>query len=270
MTDPSEMPARHLPLDGASNFRDFGGYSTRSGGRVKWRRLFRSDRLSELSQNDHARLAPLGIKLVFDLRRDSEAEAEPPRWPGSDAPEFVRAPLLSDNGLPGMLMRVMSDAEVRNDPRATRGLMAHLYEHLVTDGAACSMLGAVIARMASPGGAPALVHCAAGKDRTGVACALVQEALGVSREDVMADFLLTRAYYDAGGQRMQRVGQMAAAAGLTDWSEEALAALFSVEAEYLERALSVVDEAGGAERFLVERCGVAADVTARMRADFTE
>src|SRR5215472_3496777 len=97
-TGAARMPDdRHVPLEGASNFRDFGGYPTADGRRrVKWGRLYRSDRLSELTDVDLARLAGLGIRHVHDLRRASEVELAPTRWPGETAPRLIASPIFED------------------------------------------------------------------------------------------------------------------------------------------------------------------------------
>src|SRR5690242_19564337 len=105
---------RHVPVDGASNFRDFGGYATAEGRQVQWGRLYRSDRLSELTAADHARLAPLGIRHVYDLRRASELEAAPTHWPGPDAPTLLHRPLFVDEAGPSTFQRVADDAQARD------------------------------------------------------------------------------------------------------------------------------------------------------------
>jgi len=252
------QPARHIALQGASNFRDFGGYSAAGGRQVKWRRLFRSDRLSELTPADYEILAEHGIRHVYDLRRDSETLSAPTNWPGEAAPVLVRAPLFNDEaGGLNVLQRLAANDEARNDPETARAVMRDLYLNMVTRPSPLAAIGGIFTRLAEPQGFPALFHCAGGKDRTGVVCALILLTLGVSREDVIADFMLTGQFYAAEANLAKRVAQIVAEAELGFWSEAALAPIFGVEPSYIETALRIVDEAGGVEPFLVDKAGVA-------------
>jgi protein-tyrosine phosphatase len=262
---------RHVPLDGASNFRDFGGYATQSGGSVKWRRLFRSDRLSELTADDHARLAPLGIRHVWDLRRESEAVAAPTRWPGPDAPRLIRHPVFEDeSGGPSTFQRIADSEAARHDANLAREIMGQLYVRMLTEPGPLAAQRVMFEHLARPDGAPVLFHCSAGKDRTGVTCALILGVLGVSRADITADFMLTQRFYEADEARKARISQIVQEAGLGFWSEEALAPIFSVEQAYIDRALDHVEAAGGAERFMTERVAVSADTLDQVRAALVE
>ena len=264
-------PDRHIPLDGASNFRDFGGYAAGDGRAVRWGRLYRSDRLSELTARDHARLAPLGIRQVWDLRRQSEADAAPTHWPGEGAPRQIRHPMFVDaaDG-PSTFERIAVSEEARHDAALARAVMGQLYVRLVSEPGPLAALRVMFEHLAEPGGAPVLYHCSAGKDRTGVTCALILAALGVGRADIDADFMLTQRYYGSEAARKLRIAQIVEEAGLGFWSEEALVPIFTVEQAYLDTALGLVDEAGGIERFLAERVGVGAGVVDRLRGELME
>jgi protein-tyrosine phosphatase len=257
---------RHLPLDGASNFRDFGGYAARDGRLVKWRRLFRSDRLSELTPEDHARLAPLGIRHVYDLRRDSEAAAAPTNWPGEAAPRLIRSPLFNDEAGPNTFQRIAADEAARHDAAASRAMMSQMYARMVTEPGPLAIFRGVFERLAEDETYPVLFHCSGGKDRTGVTCALILLTLGVSRADVTADFMLTQGYYDSNPARQARITQIVAEAGIGHWSEEALVPIFSVEQAYIDTALDLLEEAGGIEPFMTKRVGVGREVLERVRA----
>jgi protein-tyrosine phosphatase len=254
---------RHVPLDGASNFRDFGGYATSDGRQVKWRRLFRSDRLSELTADDHARLAPLGVRHVYDLRRLSELQAAPTNWPG---PTLLHRPLFVDEAGPSTFTRIADDEAARHDAALARGIMAQLYQRLVTEPGPLAIYREVFEHLAEPDCTPVLFHCSAGKDRTGVTCALVLGALGVSRADITHDFMLTKQHYEADAARAERIAQIVAEAGLGFWSEEALVPIFTVEQAYLDTALDLVEAAGGVDRFLADRAGVPAATLDRVKA----
>lgn len=248
------QPSRHVPLQGASNFRDFGGYPAAEGRTVKWRRLFRSDRLSDLTPADYEALDAYGIRAVYDLRRDSEAAAAPTRWGGKTEPELIRSALFTDEPGRNIIQHTAADG-VSPDADLARRIMSETYARMVSEPGALAVLGAIFARLTTADAFPALFHCAAGKDRTGVTCALILSALGVAREDVVEDFMLTQQYYDTLGNLERNVSQVVDHAG-SGWSREALLPMFGVERVYIETALDVVHAEGGIETFLAEKLGV--------------
>jgi protein-tyrosine phosphatase len=166
----SDSPARHLNLVGASNFRDLGGYPARDGRVVRWRQIFRSNHLGHLTADDIEVLRGLGVKSAFDFRGAEEREAalcgveeitvhslpiEPTVVAALRAQLAGGAPLTSAAALD--VMRDSYRNYVRNNTQNFRALFAHLLEDR----------------------APLVIHCTAGKDRTGFACALILHALGV-------------------------------------------------------------------------------------------
>jgi protein-tyrosine phosphatase len=264
------QPERHIPLQGASNFRDFGGYRGGGGRTVRWRRLYRSDHLSELTAADYETLGVHGIRLVYDLRRDSEAAALPTRWPGAAAPELIRSPLFTDEVGLNTFQRVAADEIARHDPDASAEIMRHMYLRMVTEPAPLAAFRRIFERLAEPRAFPALFHCAGGKDRTGVTCAMILSSLGVSREDILEDFMLTQALYDASGARKNRIAQIVAAADLGFWSEAALIPIFNVQRRYMDAALDQIAADGGIEAFLTRKVGVDPSVLARLRSELLE
>jgi protein-tyrosine phosphatase len=152
---------RRLPLEGAVNFRDLGGYRTSTGRCVRWGLVYRSNDLANLTASDYRYLSGLGIRLVCDVRSASERERSPTHWIGP-APEFLSAPI---------------------EPGG--------YEHYLTDHA--SQYGLILHRLAA-GNLPAVEHCSGGKDRAGVFSAILLTALGVPRDVVIQDYLLTTQY----------------------------------------------------------------------------
>jgi protein-tyrosine phosphatase len=264
------QPDRHIPFEGASNFRDFGGYPAGDGRTVKWRRLFRSDRLSELTPADYDRLAAHGVRFVYDLRRDSEAAASPTVWPGPDAPRLIRSALFTDEAGLNTFQRISADEAARHDADRSRAIMRQMYVRMVTEAGPLAAFQRMFAQLSAPGAFPALFHCAGGKDRTGVTCALILSALGVSREDVVEDFMLTQRYYESARNLAQRVSQVVAGAETGFWSEEALAPIFGVERDYIETALDLVEADGGIEAFLVNKVGVEPETPGRLRAALLE
>jgi protein-tyrosine phosphatase len=182
----SESPARHLNLAGASNFRDLGGYPAGDGRVVRWRQIFRSNHLGHLTEADIQALRALGIKSAFDFRGTEERAAalcgiaeiavhslpiEPTVVAALRARRANGTPLSSGDALE--VMRDSYRGYVHHNTASFRALFAHLLEDR----------------------APLVIHCTAGKDRTGFACALILHALGVADDVIAEDYLLTNRFY---------------------------------------------------------------------------
>ena len=182
----SDTPPRHLSLAGASNFRDLGGYPGAGGRMVRWRQIFRSNHLGHLTEADVEVLRPLGLKSAFDFRGTEERVAascglaeiavhslpiEPTVVAALRARAAEGSALSSTDALE--VMRDSYRNYVRYNTPSFRALFAHLLEDR----------------------APLVIHCTAGKDRTGFACALILHALGVTDEVIAEDYLLTNRFY---------------------------------------------------------------------------
>ncbi len=257
-------PVRHIPLSGAKNFRDFGGYASNLGGRVTSGALYRSDRLSELSDEDLAILSPLGIRTICDLRRERERRAAPTRWHQGDSTSHRHLPLIGEEG-PTTLERIVNDAVASRDRAAARQIMIDLYLRLVTDRQALDHLRQLF-QLIADGEVPVLIHCSGGKDRTGVSCALILWTLGVAMDDIMADFMLSQTLY------ADRVDINAMAPQVFDhqqsghWDVDALRPVYSVEPAYLDTAMGHVrDTYRDAEGFVTQGLGLEADIVAEIR-----
>ncbi len=170
-----------IELEGASNLRDLGGYPTESGRRVRRGLLFRGAALATLTENDAATLAALRIATVCDFRGVDEAARAPDRLSG---PRAVHLPIEPSVG--AGLRDILATKE------ATGEALHAILERAYVDYALGSMrqYGALFGVLLE-GDTPVLFHCAAGKDRTGFAAALVLTALGVPWPDVVADFEAT-------------------------------------------------------------------------------
>jgi protein-tyrosine phosphatase len=167
-------------MAGCFNFRDLGGYRTGDGRRLKWRRLFRADGLTRLDADDCAVLAQVGLKTVIDLRTDAEAN-ERGRFPADLlAVRYHHLPLLD----------VLPPDEVMERYDEPSFVTAH-YHHMVGQGTP-AIVGA-ITTLAEPGALPAVFHCSAGKDRTGVLAALLLAFLGVPADVIVEDYALSGA-----------------------------------------------------------------------------
>ena len=184
---------RVIALEGATNVRDLGGYGTRDGRAVRWRRLFRADGLHRLTDNDHRILTELGVAAAYDLRYGPERAREPARLPATIRSVHIG---LADRSEASFLDSLEPDDVPTAEEAADYLLRSYgRYPELYAD--ACRTL---LGHLSDPGNGPCLFHCTAGKDRTGFAAALILSALGVPRETVLEDYLLTNAHWDRGGR----------------------------------------------------------------------
>ena len=245
-----DHPQRAWRLQGASNFRDLGGYPRHAGRPLRWRKLFRSAQLGGLTAQDHAQLAPLGLARSFDFRGRAERAETPYELPGATQHSLAIEPTLVQH------MRALAAAGQAVSAATVTGLMEELYRGLINDQA---HRFAELFEHLLQADAPVLLHCTAGKDRTGVVAALVLLALGVPRDCVLQDFLLTNQLFE---RPLLRQSEFAA---------EALAVLFGVEQSFLRAALHAVDtDQGGLERYLSVRLGLSAAALQTLAARYLQ
>ena len=231
-----QTPTRSLQLSGASNFRDLGGYVGHQGRSVRWRRLFRSDHLAALTQDDIVALSRHGLARVCDFRGEAER-----------APLLCAMPGLSVHFLPiePTVVQGMSDLLAsghRLTAQDTVRLMQQTYRAFVHHNAAPY---AELFRLLLESDTPLVFHCTAGKDRTGFAAALILLALGVPRNVVMQDYLLTNLFFRTPDASASQLPQ------------EVLQVLWRVQEEFLDAALHAVDtDYGGVQPYLETALGV--------------
>jgi protein-tyrosine phosphatase len=231
---PDHVKRRHVVLEGAANFRDLGGYTTSDGRSVKWGQLFRSDNLAHLTDDDLEKVGALGINLVCDFRSAPEKEEEPDRLPAVDPPAVAELEIGVDGFMVNDLReRIMSGDVADLD---LREMLIEGNRQFATKQA--PTYAAMFERITNPANLPALVHCTAGKDRAGFAAAAILSVLGVPRETVMADFLLTNHYTAAATERRLLMIELFS---LTRADSDALRPLFGVEPAYLEAAFAEID-----------------------------
>ncbi len=254
---------RWLPLEGATNFRDIGGYQADDGRRVKWGMVYRSDRLSRLTERDLAQLSQLGLKQLFDLRTPEERANQPNRLPDTDTPEVTTLTISPEaNGELEELMRAgriwekIDATDISADD--TRQVMCRFYRSYVVDHTA--EYGSFLRRLAEAGRHPALVHCAAGKDRTGVAAALVLRTLGVSHGQILDDYQLTNRVVGTWGRQMHH-GELPAH----------ISVVIGAHPDFLTAALDAMDEiCGSFEGYLRDALEVSDDLREELREALLE
>lgn len=232
---------RILPIESAYNFRDLGGYIGEGGKSVKWRRLIRSGDFATLSEGDMSYLADIPLLSVVDFRSEKEIEQLQDRLPQS-VRNTHRLSINAGNLVPRFKQLVEDSIshseEVYQD--AVK-MMEDLYKELVTkySGAYKSFF-----RILQEGEQPLLFHCTAGKDRTGVAAALVLSVLGVDRSVIYEDYLLTNNALQGKYDHLNKYGP--------------IASLFkSVRTEFLESAFNEIDKQyGNIESYLTKELDV--------------
>ena len=231
---------RRVGFEGAANFRDLGGYPTRTGGRTRWGLVFRADSLHALTERDLGLYERLGLRVVIDLRSAQEREMFPSPVDSWTVPLVFRREQADDE-------RPFLDASTVEDGER---FLAELYVgHLEL---AAERIGEIFTRLASPDNVPAVFHCHAGKDRTGLVAALLLEALGVGRETVLDDYQLTARYRPR--EHQDGTFQRLVDRGLPP---EAAAGVLTTPRWAMGDALTALDEVhGGLEAYLLGPAGM--------------
>jgi len=215
-----------IPVPGTYNFRDVGGLPARTGV-VRERVLFRSDGLFRLGDAGKAELRDLGVGIVIDLRDDNEARSMPDDLDGLDV-EVLRLPVFEGSGASQGMAGISLDA---------------LYERIVTQHS--GVVVSALREIASAGDRSVVVHCTAGKDRTGIVVALALLAVGVDREAVIDDYARTEA--NLAGEWLEGMVAVIAKYGVPD-SPELRTLMGGSPREAIEGALDTVERAHGSVR----------------------
>lgn len=236
---PAGASERLLGLEGAPNFRDIGDYATANGQRVRRGLMFRSGELSKLTPADAGKVDKLRFKSVIDLRTQEERDHEPSVWLQAPAeiylsPKDSLAPNLHD-----LLLDAGTAEGARNGlvkfyasmPDLYRQEYAEMFHHLAA------------------GRLPMLVHCTAGKDRTGVAMAVLLSSLGVPRQTVIQDYAMTERLVPPAAAAARRAGPVGGTAelqlALAQLPEESRIAIWRSDPAYIESALLSIDHKYG-------------------------
>jgi len=239
---------RRLVLEGAYNVRDIGGYATLDGRCTRWRTLLRGDSLHRLSTADQATLLDCGVRTIIDLRAPAETRVAPSVFCLSRAVAYQHMPLISDV------------AQGVNDPPP---VLAAIYHHILDS--AQERLAQLLRSLAQPGALPALVHCTAGKDRTGLVVALLLAIAGVPAPTIAADYTLSETYLGLDFRAEAR--RRALAAGL-DWN--VYQQLLICPPELMLDALAYLDERYDGVRGYVRTIGLTEAEVDALRDALTE
>ncbi|WP_455360203.1 tyrosine-protein phosphatase [Streptomyces sp. SYSU K21746] len=258
-----QVPSTEPELTGVRNFRDVGGLPAADGRRVRQGRLFRSGHLAHASATDAAFLGSLGLHTIFDFRNDADKALEGPdvELPGvrnvnipltdpADGAEFWK--MVRDGDL-DQLRSILADGQAAARMSASyRVIIKHrTAEH-----------SRVLHALAEDS-VPALMHCAAGKDRAGLSIAVTLLALGVERDAIEADYLESNAAH----RRYKVHRSNSSPAAMSPEVMELLSPLFDARAEYLAAAFDTISQTWGTtDRYLEEGLKVTPEIRERLRA----
>jgi protein-tyrosine phosphatase len=241
MAEQAGLNRRLPPLQGGRNFRDLGGYPTVDGQQVRWNRIYRSGALTDLTEADRSQLAALGIRTICDLRSPSERKREPTQWDGDNVES-----LQSEREFAGVSLRELLRESDELSAAAMREAMLRLYRRIP---ALFAIPYAALFRTLAEGRVPLILHCAAGKDRTGVAAALILMGLGVPRKVAMEDYTLTNSVIDLEvvlfERRLRGIGITDEVTRLHGASREVRAPLLAAHPDYLGAALEQLERDHG-------------------------
>ncbi|WP_172806761.1 tyrosine-protein phosphatase [Endozoicomonas arenosclerae] len=257
-----ESPRTGL-MEGLYNFRELGGYKTIDGKRIRNGVLFRSDRLQPATDADLEWLDSLGIRLLFDFRTEEVRKKHPNRLPERTSIETRNRPISSaEIGKPELVDGLQSGS-VGLDEAVQ--YMKNSYINVVKNYQ--EVLRELLQEASQSKSTPILFHCSAGKDRTGIAAAMLLFSLGVSRKTVFHDYLLTNDLkMDYFSETVQKFKTQA-----PHGSEEALQAMLRVDSSYLEAALDYIEEEyQSIDNYLTTSLGLNEQLRHKLRSNLLE
>jgi protein-tyrosine phosphatase len=219
------LAERQLSLQGTPNFRDLGGYEALDGRRLKWGKLYRSSKLSELTDVDINYVRRLGLTLICDFRQVLEQELEPTSLGGEGSHTIASLPVTP--GSSSSFLENLHKGIIAVDDSA--GFMEDINRDFVANQ---MPRYAEMFQLLLVGDQQLLIHCASGKDRTGFGAALILDVLGVSEEAIVDDYLLTNTYLPV-EKEIERLSKEFSDHSGSEVSEELLRPMLEVRPEYI-------------------------------------
>lgn len=248
---------RIIPFEGIANFRDVGGYRTADGRRVRWGQVYRAGAFASPTEADLAKIDALRLRLVCDLRSDEEVAEAPDRLPETTPPRYLHLPLQASDETMKRLRAILFNR------RAIQQIVPDTYRRVMLEQNA-ALYGRVLTELADPANYPAVIHCTAGKDRTGIAVALLLLLLGVPKPTVIADYTLSNHYYDVFARFAAKAVRPLLPLGVRLGD---LHPLLVATSETMQLTIDYLDTTyGSAEGYLRERAGLDDATIAALRA----
>jgi len=231
---------RLYPFENILNFRDFGGYETLSGQKIKPGKLFRSANFHRATSQDLAQISDLDIGLLVDLRYAPERARQPNKWP-----EAARTKVLAFEDIAGLRDKDIAphEAFIKTDLRQAqdaRNYMMQSYRSRPDDPGFEAIFSNTLRHMVDTG-ENIVIHCAAGKDRTGTLAAIILSTLGVDLPMIMTDYMLTMEAVDI-ESFLEPAATMMSQRHEREYSPDALRPMFGVEPAYLESSLEAIGD----------------------------
>jgi protein-tyrosine phosphatase len=249
---------RRIDLKGAYNFRDLGGYFTSEGKKTNWGKLFRSDNLSKITKADLKIIEELNIHLVIDLRSNEERESKPNRLPMSNGIKIENIEIADSNMSHKELKRKIFFGKLEELDLQEELLNA--YRLAITDYQ--YELSRFFELLLNPENYPALVLCNAGKDRTGAVIALTLMAIGVSKNTVMKDYMLSKVYLEP---MIKRLTTKIRLLSLFRADVSQLGKFLDTRAEYLNATFNAIDQKYGSTESFFDFLGIDYDKRKKLR-----
>jgi protein-tyrosine phosphatase len=248
---------RKVPLQGAMNFRDIGGYQTQNGKHVKWGKIYRSAEINKLTDADLDTLKSRNINYVLDFRGPTEVETAPDKLPVGAT--RISLPAGSENvGNKIQMMQMMVKASSGDS------IMLPFYNNTEPFSKRYKPMFQTLLNNSKD--SALLFHCTAGKDRTGIGAALILYALGVDEKTIMADYLASNYYRQGDNQRMKKM--------LVEnyhMKEEVVEEVIGVKEKYLAATFSAIRTSyGSVENFLKTEMGLSKKELKKLRKKFTK
>lgn len=275
------IACRHLAMSATANFRDYGGYHTQCGRQVRWGKLFRTGHMGEMNDRDIAVLSQLNIQAVCDFRRPEEAAKQPSLLPQGLQPTAI--PISPGSAID--LFSAISDQAI--DEAKIDAFMQDINHDLVINHQ--PSYRAMFDQLLASAEAGSIIHCSAGKDRTGFGGLLLLSALGVSDDNIMADYLLTNRYVkiereiarwtanygpdqtetSAADSDKVKAAREAINAHQGGFNHQALAVILKVKSSYLQTAIDTIKaEFGSTISYLEQQIGLSPSELSRLKAAY--
>ena len=237
------LVSQHIALDGAHNFRDLGGYATTDGHHIKAGLLYRSNGLDKVSDADLVELQSLKLRTDFDFRTQSETDVAPDRLPSGV--RRIALPMGSDFNIAAMQTQILAGDLSMIDMSKSYGAMA------INDS---DKFRIWFADLLQPKTLPAVFHCTGGKDRTGLASALLLTALGVPQQTIMADYMASNYYLR---DDIERTLWTVRFASLFRIDGDGFRGIVGVRQNYLESAFAAINaHYGSIDNYLEQALGL--------------